>query len=740
MVVLRKMHGDAAANATGHDEVGGDLSTGLGVKRFDTLTDRRQFLISTSRSETSCSPRSVISPKNEMKSAIKTGYTQSTQRQRVGLVYIQSLTISGFRSFGPDGETIRLEEGLTTVVGPNASGKTAILGALGKMFGVTRAQRTVQRSDFHLPKGVPPDDRSTRTLSIEIIIALPELAKGTATSKTIAPVFKHMQIKEPKATPVCRARLEAEWTDDGTADGEVTQDLFWITTLDEEFKDEQKTSVTAVDRGLIQVYYTPASRDAEAQIKASAGALAARLLRAIEWSAKAKKSIQEATEQLSKAFTAEPAIDAIDDALHERWRELHDGVTNKEPSLKLVSQRFEEIVAKMQVLFEQGPSGFERGLDVLSDGQQSLFYFALAAAVFDLERDAVAGKIKGFRADDLRIPALSVFAIEEPENHLSPYYLSRIVQQVRSIVTGDVAQALVTSHSPAVLSRVEPLEVRYCRCYEDTRETYVASVTLPEDDEEAGKFVRGAMLAFPELYFARFVVLVEGDSERIVLPRLAQAEGLVVDPSFVAIVPLGGRHVQYFWSLLEDLSIPYATLLDLDVGRKGGGWGRVKTALERLIENGHSEETLLKTEGGGKADLANMHASKVDKNLASWVTFLRGYNVFFSDPLDLDMAMLKAFPKAYEAIIPAGGGPSEKKDTAVKAVLGEGGEGLTPYTAHYPGYEELMPAYRYHFQTHSKPATHLRAFAHLDDAALKKDMPEPYRALLKLVADNVKRD
>jgi putative ATP-dependent endonuclease of OLD family len=104
------------------------------------------------------------------------------------------------------------------------------------------------------------------------------------------------------------------------------------------------------------------------------------------------------------------------------------------------------------------------------------------------------------------------------------------------------------------------------------------------------------------------------------------------------------------------------------------------------------------------------------------------------------MAMLKAFPQAYEAIIPKGGGPSGKKETAVESVLGDGGEGLTPYTACYPGYEELMPAYRYHFLSHSKPATHLRAFAHLDDATLKKDMPEPYRTLLGHVVNNLKKD
>jgi putative ATP-dependent endonuclease of OLD family len=302
---------------------------------------------------------------------------------------------------------------------------------------------TIQRSDFHLPKDVPPDDRTTRDLSIEIIIALPELAKGTATPKTIAPVFKHMQIKQPKATPVCRARLDAQWTDDRTAEGEVTQDLFWITTLDDAFTNEQKTPVTAVDRGLIHVYYTPASRDAEAQIEASTGALAARLLRAIEWSKGTRKSIQDATKELATAFTAEPAIEAITSALAGRWYELHDNAPDKDPSLALISQRFEETVAKVQVLFEQGPREIERGLDVVSDGQQSLFYFALAAAVFDLERDAVSGKVKGFRADDLRIPALSVFAIEEPENHLSPYFLARIVRQVRSIVQGDSAQALI---------------------------------------------------------------------------------------------------------------------------------------------------------------------------------------------------------------------------------------------------------------------------------------------------------
>jgi putative ATP-dependent endonuclease of OLD family len=471
---------------------------------------------------------------------------------------IESVTISGFRSFGAEPVTVALAGDVTAVIGPNASGKTAFLQAIAKLFGVTRAQRTIDRSDFHLPPDVDPSDLTPCELYIDVLIAFPELARGSATSETVAPTFRHSRIERLGASPSCRIRLEARWDDDGTAEGEVSQNLYWIDTLDATIKDEQRHTLSPSVRGLIQLYYTPASRDAAAQIRATTGTLAARLLRAIAWSEDTKVAVEAATKGLSGSFNAEAAIKAISKALNERWSALHDEDTDTEPSLALISRRFEEVVRNVNVVFQQGPAGIERGLEALSDGQQSLFYFALAAAVFDLERAAVAGKIGGFDTEDLSIPALSIFAIEEPENHLSPYYLARIVQQIRSLVADGMAQAMVTSHSSAVLSRVEPEEVRYCRCDLKTRLSDVSAVALPKDDEEAAKFVRGAMLAFPELYFARFVILGEGDSERVVLPRLAKAEGLLIDPAFVAIVPLGGRHVQHFWKLLHGLGIPYA--------------------------------------------------------------------------------------------------------------------------------------------------------------------------------------
>ena len=100
------------------------------------------------------------------------------------------------------------------------------------------------------------------------------------------------------------------WEDDGTVEGEVSQELYWVDCLDENIEEDRKYAVQAGDRALIQVYYTPANRDASAQVRATTGALAARLLHAIEWTDEVRDSVAVATEKLVRAFESEPAIKA----------------------------------------------------------------------------------------------------------------------------------------------------------------------------------------------------------------------------------------------------------------------------------------------------------------------------------------------------------------------------------------------------------------------------------------------
>jgi hypothetical protein len=135
--------------------------------------------------------------------------------------------------------------------------------------------------------------------------------------------------------------------------------------------------------------------------------------------------------------------------------------------------------------------------------------------------------------------------------------------------------------------------------------------------------------------------------------------------------------VNHLWRLLTDLDIPFATLLDLDRGRAGGGWGRIKTACAQLLDIGVSPRALFGQHLHADGPAANLAAfdglpAKDAKNLDAWAKWLRQFGVFFCAPLDLDYSMLRAFPAAYQAVELGRQGPSNRGDPRT-AVLGDDG-------------------------------------------------------------------
>ncbi|MCR3875404.1 AAA family ATPase, partial [Pseudomonas aeruginosa] len=314
-----------------------------------------------------------------------------------------------------------------------------------------------------------------------------------------------------------------------------------------------------------------------------------------------------------------------------------------------------------------------------------------------------------FDADKLRPPVFTLVAVEEPENSLSPHYLGRIVNALNLMTGNGDAQALIATHAPSMLRRVAPERIRYLRLTEG-RTSRVAHIQLPDTTDEAHKFVREAVQAFPEVYFSRLVVLGEGDSEEIVLPRLLQAKGAPVDESAVSIAPLGGRHVNHFWRLLSALQIPYLTLLDLDVARYQAGWGRIKYVNDQLAAH-EPGKTLPADHGIPKWNDA---ADKV-RTYANYRSLLEARDVYFSFPMDLDFAMLLAYPDAYGVV-------REKPDeSTIKAVLGKSHHDASQYSEDE---QKLFGTYHHSFKLGSKPAAHIDALAKLSDVDLLANMPE----------------
>lgn len=623
---------------------------------------------------------------------------------------LETIRLSGFQSFGQEPTELSLED-ITYLIGPNGSGKTAVLQALCRLFAFDPTLRRVQRSDFHVhfeEEEVP----SERELWIEADFLFPELA-GDEDNSTVAPHFGHMRLDEPEGIPRVRFRLTATMG----LDGDIEENFVYVLDINADGSPQNIAQVPRAERNHIQVHYLPARRDPADHIAYGANALLGRLLRAVRWDAE-RETIKGLTDQISDSLAANPSVNAFSETLKTSWATLHKGKFFADPKITFVASEIEALLRHMSVSFTPGHDGSLVDFSRLSDGQKSMLYLSLVLSSQAIGRAVLAEEDVSFDPDKLRPPVFTLVALEEPENSLSPHYLGRIVSALNIMTKNVDAQALIATHAPTMLRRVAPELIRYLRLTE-SRKTRVTCIKLPEKSDDAHKFVREAVQAFPEIYFSRLVVLGEGDSEEIVLPRLLQAKGAPVDESAVTIAPLGGRHVNHFWRLLSALQIPYLTLLDLDVARYAAGWGRIKYVNDQLIV--HEPENKLPEDQG--IPIWNSDTYKV-RNYPHYFNLLEERGVFFSYPMDLDFAMLLSYPEAYKVV-------EEEPDTStLKAVLGKSHYDSSQYSENEL---KLFSTYHQRFKLGSKPASHIDALARLSDEELLVKMPESLNRLADAV-------
>lgn len=621
------------------------------------------------------------------------------------------LRICNFRCFGSVATDIALDD-TTFILGPNGTGKTAVLQALGRMFSLDPALRKIRASDFHIAADEPPEALSEeRRLWIEADFEFPELEIEEDDAMPAVPGnFAHMLMVDEGEQVRVRFRLAATLDQDG----DIEETFTYVTKTDDVGLPTEESRASKQDRNAIQVHYLPARRDPSDHVSYSANALLGRALRAADWSGE-RAAIGALTAQITAALTGNAAIECIGESLTGIWSQLHKGQFFADPAISFAQSEIDALLRHLSLTFTPGHGEPLVDFARLSDGQQSLLYISLVLAMRDIGDKVLAGETEAFDIDKLRPAIFTLLAVEEPENSLSPHYLGRVVRAVSEFAKGQNTQALVATHAPSLLRRVAPETVRYLRL-NNNRRTVVAAVVLP-DNEDAAKYVREGVQAFPELYFSRFVILGEGDSEEVVLPRLLSARGILTDDASISIVPLGGRHVNHFWRLLHSLGIPHATLLDLDLARYQGGWGRIKYAAKQRLKYDDVADA-----GIDDGDIEGIPAWDCDQgflvNDDGWTEYFEERGIFFSSPLDLDFMMIETFAEVYKIDDDEREEPDE---TTLKAVLGKKHDVVgNQYTDEQL---ELFDAYHRRFKLGSKPTWHISAMAALDDAELAADMP-----------------
>lgn len=542
--------------------------------------------------------------------------------KKMKIMHISKIKIHGFRCFNSEGASIEIDRRLNAFIGLNSSGKTAALEALRKLFGITNAERNISKQDFHVAceEG---DEVRERSLSIEARLDFDE-----SETDAIPHFFSSMVVDAEGENPYIRVLLESIWTKNDLAEeGDIDTKLYFINVPEsEDSTDESKHAFPKHLRGLIQAFYVPAIRRPSEQMRYISGSILYRVLSSMKFSDEFKENYLTKITELNSLFQSIDEFSTIESTLSDIWSEFHKDERYKDVSLSFGTSEIESILQKLEISFS--PTEIDRPyqIDELGEGYRSLFYFTLVCTLLKIEEEI---------DDEERVkPLLTILAIEEPENHIAPQLLGRVIKVLTSISKQDKAQVFLSSHTPAIIKRLDPESIFHFRINEDYA-TEINKIYLPKGDEDAYKYVKEAVKNYPEIYFARLVVIGEGDSEHLIFNRLMEVYDKDFDDNIISFAPLGHRFVNHIWKLLSSIHVPYITLLDLDVGREGGGWGRVKYALQQLINIGKSKKKLLEVDGGevlSDEAFEKMHTwghtdNKLD-SLMGRVTFLKKYNIF----------------------------------------------------------------------------------------------------------------
>lgn len=481
-------------------------------------------------------------------------------------MHIAEIKIENFRLFGSADSAflLPLNPGLTALVGENDAGKTAVVDALRLVLG-TRDQDVlrVDPVDFH--QAAPGAERADqivvrltfRGLTVADRGAFSEFLTyetidGTVETALIITWVAKRNAKEGSSRRV----LPPEWRTGAKGDGPL---------------------LDLGARSLLTATYLRPLRDAERAMSAGRGSRLSQILQhtleirdtGVGFDPKADPPADPKTlsvlglgDYASHLFGESEGVSLARKRLNEDYLAplsfandlllARIGVAGaQEDSLRL-RQLLEKLELALTASANVG-SAHSRGL-----GSNNLLFMACELLLLAAESD-------GF----------PLLLIEEPEAHLHPQRQLRLMsflqeQAKKERADGQRIQIMVTTHSPNLAS---DLQLDNLVLVEGGRAFPLCQGKTKLSPSDYRFLERFLDVTKANLFFARAVLIVEGDAENILLPVIAKLLGRDFHHYGVSVVNVGGvglgRYARIF--LREDpvkdgvINIPVACMTDVDV-------------------------------------------------------------------------------------------------------------------------------------------------------------------------------
>ncbi len=463
-------------------------------------------------------------------------------------MYLSSITIENFRCFGEGSNRfeLTLRRGLTALVGENEAGKTAAIDALRFALGTTDQEwHRLEETDFY---------QGDTSRQIRVVCKFESL---TAWEKRAFVEFLTYGKSEDQ-----QQLLYVNWTAKDT--GETLKGRPFRRVEVHSGENGDGPSVPPEARELLRATYLRPLRDAEQALSAGRSSRLSQVLYHT-------KQVRVAGVPYDRTVEIDPrklnvlGIGDLANDLLENQQGIIDTRNNIDKYLQDLSFSGDCIKSTIKV----------SGVTASDDARLRQLLEKLDVTIPGSGRVGLGSNNLLFMACELLLLAQDeegnkLLLIEEPEAHLHSQRQLRVMRSLQEQAQDKGIQIIVTTHSPNISSAIELDNIVMI----NSGRAFSLATGQTELDASDYRFLQRFLdVTKANLFFARGVVIVEGDAENLLLPTLANILGCDFTENGVSIVNVGGVGLRRYARIFQRkdtnkdgfLAIPVACITDMDV-------------------------------------------------------------------------------------------------------------------------------------------------------------------------------
>jgi putative ATP-dependent endonuclease of OLD family len=453
-------------------------------------------------------------------------------------MHLSNVSVVGFRNLSKF--DIQLRPGLNVILGENNIGKTNLFDAVRIGLGPLSTSDYVRLDEEDFFR----DEEGKRDTHLRISLTFASLSEAEQAGLVEILDFD----ADSPANSLARIGFEA-LLDEAT--GHV-QTRRWGGTREDSDVGVPEDVLQAVSVTLLN-----ALRDALSGLLPSRSSRLGRLFQSL---AKPEEisEIESIIQSANKSLETNPLVKKVEEEISAVLTGATGPALAQIPMVRTSEPRFERIVNNLRLVLLRNV-GAETTKQLFEElrhnglGYNNLLYIATVLSELAVSKESL----------------LSILLVEEPEAHLHPQlqillsdFLTDIGRKSKSV------QVIVTSHSPTIAAHVSPTVLNVMHHGDKQARTFSVG-QIKFDNRELGQLRRMLDATKATLFFARGVILVEGISEVLLLPVLAERLGCSLANAAVSVVPVFGVDFKTIARMFgsDKLAMPLAILTDSDPGR-----------------------------------------------------------------------------------------------------------------------------------------------------------------------------